>query len=103
MQNDAQTIHDIRGGRGFAYRFFGGSPVGTVVRLAFVSLVVGALLMWLDIEPLTVVRVAQNLAARIWNMGFEAVHEMGRYLLAGALIVVPVWLVTRLLSFRGIR
>ena len=86
-----------------AHRFFGGSPLGTIVRLAFVSLVVGALLMWLDIEPLMILQAAERVFARLWDMGFEAVREMGRYLLAGALIVVPVWFVARLFSFRGAR
>ena len=84
-------------------RFFGGSPLAALVKLAFVSLVVGALLMWLDIEPYAVIRTAQRFLQRIWSMGFDAVRELGRYLVAGALIVVPIWFVVRLLSLRGAR
>ena len=82
-------------------RFFGGPPLTVLVRLVFASLVVGALLMWLDIEPIDVVRNAVRVAERLWDMGFEAFGQAGRYILAGAVIVVPVWFVLRLLSFRG--
>lgn len=85
------------------HRFFGGSPVAALIKLAFVSLVVGALLMWLDIEPVTLLRGFQRFALRIWAMGFDAVREIGRYLVAGALIVVPIWFVARLFSLRSAR
>ena len=86
-----------------AHTLFGGPPLVTLVRLAFVSVVVGALLMWLDIEPFMVFDAARRLVERLWNMGFDALHELGRYLLAGAVIVVPIWLIARLFSFRGAR
>lgn len=85
------------------YRFFGGSPVAAVVKLVFVSVVVGALLMWLDIEPMTVLFAAERALRRLWAMGFDAVSELGRYLAAGALIVVPIWFLARLFSFRNAR
>jgi hypothetical protein len=82
-------------------RFFGGAPLAVVLRLLVVSLIVGALLMWLDIHPRDVIRGLENFVLRIWNMGFEAVRELAQYVFAGAVIVVPVWLVMRLLSERG--
>ena len=39
----------------------------------------------------------------LWALGFDALRDAGDYLLAGAVIVVPVWLVFRLLSMRGPR
>jgi hypothetical protein len=33
---------------------------------------------------------------RIWDMGFDAVRGLWRYLLLGAAIVVPIWLIVRL-------
>jgi hypothetical protein len=35
---------------------------------------------------------------RIWDMGFETVRWLGRYLLLGAAIVVPIWLIMRLMN-----
>jgi predicted DCC family thiol-disulfide oxidoreductase YuxK len=81
-------------------RFFGGSPFNVLVRLIFVSLIVGALMTWLDIHPHDVVMHAFIMAQRLWAMGFDAVHEIGDYVLAGALIVVPLWLIARVLDLR---
>ena len=42
-------------------RFLGGSPGGVFLRLLFVSLIVGAFLMWLDIRPWDVFRGLKQL------------------------------------------
>ena len=83
------------------HRFLGGAPVVVVVRLVVVSLVVGALLMWLNIRPADVYRELSDLADRLWTLGFRSVQDFGAYIVAGAIIVVPVWLVLRLFSYRG--
>ena len=85
------------------HRFFGGSPLGALARLVVVSFAVGAVLYWLDIEPFDMIRAAERLARQIWFMGFDAVRQAGHYVLAGALIVVPIWLLARLFSFRRAR
>jgi hypothetical protein len=84
-------------------RFLGGSPGGVFVRLLFVSLIVGAFLMWLDIRPWDVFRGLKQLVDRIWDLGFDAIREIADYILAGAAIVVPVWLVLRLMNMRSAR
>ena len=84
-------------------RFLGGTPVNVALRLFLLSVVVGALLMWLDIEPADIVRETLHFVQRIWAMGFHAFRDLGAYLLAGAMIVVPVWLFLRLVNMRGSR
>jgi hypothetical protein len=84
-------------------RFLGGSPGGVFLRLLFVSLIVGAFLMWLDIRPWDIFRGLQQLVDRIWGLGFDAIREIADYILAGAAIVVPVWLVLRLMNMRNAR
>lgn len=84
-------------------RFLGGTPANVALRLFFLSLVVGALLMWLDIKPADIIQGVVHFFQRIWAMGFDAIRELGNYLLAGAVIVVPIWLVLRLLNMRGPR
>ncbi len=44
--------------------FLGGSPGAVFVKLLFVSLVVGALLMWLDIRPESILRGLMDFANR---------------------------------------
>ncbi|TPV97373.1 MAG: hypothetical protein USCAAHI_03200 [Beijerinckiaceae bacterium] len=82
-------------------RFLGGSPGGVFLRLVFVSLIVGAFLMWLDIRPADIFRAINDLINRIWGLGFDAIREIADYILAGAAIVVPVWLVLRLMNMRN--
>ncbi len=83
------------------HRLLGGAPLVVAARLVVVSLVVGALLMWLDIRPVDVYRELSDLGARLWALGFRSVRDFGAYIVAGAIIVVPVWLVLRLFSYRG--
>ena len=84
-------------------RFLGGSPVNVALRLLLLSILVGALLMWLDIRPIDIFQGLLRIINRIWALGFDALREVGDYLLAGVVIVVPVWFVFRLLSMRGPR
>ena len=81
-------------------RFLGGSPVHVFLRLLVLSLLVGALLMWLDIRPYDIIDGVVRFAHRIWALGFDAIRQLGDYILAGAIIVVPVWFISRLLSSR---
>ena len=82
-------------------RFLGGPPGSVFLRLLFVCLIVGAFLMWLDIRPWDVFLGLKQLADRIWNLGFGALREIADYILAGAVLVVPVWVVLRLMNMRN--
>ena len=79
-------------------RFLGGPPLSVLARLLMLSLVVGALLLWLDIHPMAVIDSVERLFLRLWNLGFGAVRVVLEYVIAGAVIVVPVWLVLRVLN-----
>ena len=81
--------------------FLGGSPLSVLVRLVFLSLLVGAFLAFLDITPMQLIdRVLGGLRS-VFGLSFEAVRDIGRWILYGAMIVVPIWLLTRL--FRAAR
>ncbi len=82
-------------------RFIGGSPLAVAVKLVVVSFIVGMLLMWLHISPADVFQQLVDLADRLYDLGFRSLRDVGTYLFAGAAIVLPVWLIIRLLSFRG--
>jgi len=78
-------------------RFFGGSPVAVLFRLALLSILVGVILEALGLDPWNILDSLWQLYRRIWDMGFEAVRWLGRYFLLGAAIVVPIWLIMRLM------
>jgi hypothetical protein len=84
-------------------RFLGGSPMAVLLKLAVLSLVTGAVLVWLDIRPAEIFHLLTAFANHLYYLGFDAVREFGIYIGAGAAIVVPVWLVLRILSYRPAR
>jgi len=79
-------------------RFLGGSPARVLLQLVFLSLVVGVVLSALDLSPMEIVRWIGDTAERIIGMGFGAVERIGGYLLLGAAVVLPIWLVLRLIA-----
>ncbi|QDG78818.1 DUF6460 domain-containing protein [Labrenzia sp. PHM005] len=79
-------------------RFLGGSPGQVLLRLVFLSFVVGIILAALNMNPIDLVYMAWDFVEHLWNLGFDALGRLGGYLVAGAIIVLPVWVVLRLLS-----
>jgi len=79
-------------------RFIGGSPAQVVLRLIFLSFVVGIILSALNLDPIDLVHMTVEFFERLWNMGFHAIGRLGNYLVVGAIVVIPIWLVTRLLA-----
>ncbi|AMJ63266.1 DUF6460 domain-containing protein [Bosea sp. PAMC 26642] len=81
-------------------RFLGGSPLGVLVRLIFVSLLVGAAMAFLGLSPQALYDGVIHFFRSLGNLGFGAVREVGQWVIAGALIVVPLWLLSRLFAAR---
>ena len=83
-----------------AERFFGGSPGGVIVRLLLISLVVGFLMSVLGFDVRDVVHGAVNLFREALRDGFGIFRNLGFYILTGAALVVPIWLLIRLTKGR---
>ena len=81
-------------------RWLGGSPLGVLLRLVFLSLVVGVILAYLGLTPLALLYSALDSFQALFGLGFEAIENIGRYVLTGAIIVIPLWLISRLMSSR---
>ena len=82
-------------------RFFGGNPGVVFIRLAVISLIVGIVLSALGLSPYDIINSLQRLVQRIYEMGFDAVEWVFRYFLLGAVIVFPIWLISRLFKVFG--
>ena len=78
--------------------FMGGSPGQVLLRLVVVSFIVGIVLSALCLTPWDIVDKVRQLVLRVWNMGFGAIEWIWTYFLLGAVIVIPVWIVLRLLN-----
>jgi hypothetical protein len=86
MSNDTMT------------KVFGGSPLAVLGRLILVSILVGVILSALGLDPFDIVRSVERLIRSIWNMGFDAFRWLWRYFLLGAVIVIPIWFIMRMVN-----
>ena len=77
--------------------FFGGPPLSVIFRLILLSILIGVILQVLGLDPWNIIDSLRRLVLRVWDMGFDAVRWVWRYLLLGAVVVVPIWLIVRLM------
>ena len=79
-------------------RFLGGSPLAVLAKLVLLSILIGVVLQALGLDPWDIVTSIRRLFRNIWEMGFDAVKWLWQYFLLGAVIVIPIWLIMRLLN-----
>ncbi|MBI5129086.1 MAG: hypothetical protein HZA66_06570 [Rhodopseudomonas palustris] len=77
-------------------RFLGGSPLAVLFRLVLMSILVGVVLAAIGLDPWNILVSIRLLFQRIWDLGFDAISGVWRYFLLGAVIVIPIWLLSRL-------
>ena len=87
--------------RDFATRFFGGSPGAVLLRLVAISFVLGIILSALGVSPFDIVNGLRNLLQRIYALGWDSIEWAFRYFLLGAVIVFPIWLISRVMKLMG--
>ncbi len=80
--------------------FWGGNPLSVLIRLALISVVVGVVLSALGMNLRNFFDRINILLRNLYDLGFGAVDWVLQYLVLGAIVVVPIWLVTRLANSR---
>ena len=90
------TERPMANNNNYVARFFGGPPLSVIFRLVLLSILIGVILEVLGLDPWNIIDSLRTLVLRIWDMGFDVVRWLWRYLLLGAAVVVPVWLIVRL-------
>jgi hypothetical protein len=80
-------------------RFFGGSPLAVVLQLVIASIIIGVVLSFFGFNPADLYDAVLRLSDWISSLGLDAVKKALRYLLLGAIVVVPLWLIVRILSY----
>jgi hypothetical protein len=93
MPNDTRELPANQDGM---HRFLGGSPLAVAFRLILLSILVGVVLAAVGFDPWNIVNSIRLLFQRIWDLGFDAINGLWRYFLLGAVIVIPIWLLSRL-------
>ena len=95
MPNDTRELPANHDG---ISRFLGGSPLAVAFRLVLLSILVGVVLAAIGFDPWNILNSIRLLFERLWNLGFDAVNWLWRYFLLGAVIVVPLFVLSRLFS-----
>ena len=81
-------------------RFLGGSPLAVIIKLALLSILVGFVLTVIGLDPRNILWSIEALVRTVLDLGFEVFDWLWRSLLLGAVIVLPIWLLMRLLQAR---
>ncbi|WP_132254470.1 DUF6460 domain-containing protein [Methylobacterium segetis] len=79
-------------------RVLGGSPAAVFLRLLFLSILVGAFMAMLGLTPARLFWHAYDTVRALVDLGLEAFHDFGGWIIAGAVVVVPLWLISRLFA-----
>ncbi|MGE0025408.1 MAG: DUF6460 domain-containing protein [Hyphomicrobium sp.] len=77
---------------------FGGNPLAVLLRLALISILVGVVMKALGIDLSNFFQRINELLRNIYDLGFEAFDWLFEYMLLGALVVVPIWLIARVVG-----
>jgi hypothetical protein len=93
MPNDTR---ELPAARDSLSRFLGGSPLAVAFRLVLLSILVGVVLAAIGFDPWNIVSSIRRLFNWIYDLGFDAINGLWRYFLLGAVIVIPIWLISRL-------
>jgi hypothetical protein len=83
-----------------ANRFLGDSIGRTLIKLIVVSLVVGFVMTVFGLTPWSIIDGVRDFVLEIWHRGFSALGRVGDYLILGATIVIPLFIILRLFSYR---
>jgi len=81
-------------------RLLGDTPGRTILKLIVVSLVVGFVMALFNLDPWDIFYSIRRFVLDLWHSGFAALGSVGNYLVLGATIVIPVFIILRILSYR---
>ena len=79
-------------------RLIGGHPLAVLGKLALASLIVGAILWTIDVRPIDLYDRIVALVRLVWDMAGDIGRNALTWIALGAVIVVPIWFITRILS-----
>ena len=80
--------------------FLGDTPIRVIIKLLILSVAVGFLMSIFGLYPDDILFAVRDFIVDLWNIGFKTLGRLGDYLLLGAVIVVPVFILIRVLSYR---
>ena len=82
-------------------RIFGGAVVPTLLKLAAVSVVVGLVFAAFGIDPMNLWRDFGATIRDAWVLALDAVNWSWQYAALGAIVVLPLWIIYRIVVAIG--
>lgn len=81
-------------------RFLGDTPLRIAIKLIVISFLVGIVMAAFDLTPWNVVDALRGFVDWLWSLGFDALYRFWNYFVLGAAVVIPLFVVMRLLKYR---
>ncbi|MBO6900735.1 MAG: hypothetical protein JJ864_05250 [Rhizobiaceae bacterium] len=81
-------------------RLLGDTPLRVALKLVVLSFLVGIVMSAFGWSPWDVLYGVREFFVRIWDLGFDALARFGDYIMLGAAIVVPAFIILRILNYR---
>lgn len=78
--------------------FLGDTPGRVVIKLLVFSILVGIVMTLLGWTPMDVVWKISHFFTSLWSMGFEAFEKLFNVVVVGAAIVIPIFIIMRILN-----
>ncbi len=78
----------------------GGEPGAVALKLAVLSVVVGAILHLAGLSPVSLLLGVEAMVRSVIGSGWEAARSILEFALYGAMVVVPLWLISRAFASR---
>lgn len=78
----------------------GDTVARTIIKLIVVSLIVGFVMAFFNVQPWDLIYSVRDFILDIWYSGFQALGKVGDYLVLGATIVIPIFILIRILNYR---
>lgn len=78
-----------------------GTVFWTALKLVIVSVIVGYLMHFFGVEPQDVFDFLAEAIQGSFRVAFDSLHGVFQYLLIGAAVVIPIWLVFLLVKIAG--
>ena len=96
--SNQEKITDQRAPNDSLTRFLGGTPLEVLGRLVLLSILIGFVLHAFGLNPFNIIESIRHLIRSVWELGFDALNWLWRYFLLGAVIVIPIWFIMRLVN-----
>jgi hypothetical protein len=96
--SNQEKITDQRASNDNLTRFLGGTPLAVLGRLVLLSILIGFVLHAFGLNPFNIIESIRHLIRSVWELGFDALNWLWRYFLLGAVIVIPIWFILRIVN-----